>query len=56
MGAKISGSHLAYRRGSVSSLHAAEHAVLPDRIETAPSPWRTAIAGGEVDHRHACRV
>jgi UDP-N-acetylglucosamine 1-carboxyvinyltransferase len=33
----------------VTSLHAAEHAVLPDRIETGTYAFAVAIAGGEVE-------
>jgi len=50
MGAKISGlgtSRIVVE--GVSSLHAAEHAVLPDRIETGTFAMATAIAGGEVE-------
>jgi UDP-N-acetylglucosamine 1-carboxyvinyltransferase len=50
MGAKISG--LGTPRivvDGVASLHAAEHAVLPDRIETGTYAVAVAIAGGEVE-------
>jgi UDP-N-acetylglucosamine 1-carboxyvinyltransferase len=50
MGAKISGlgtSRIVVQ--GVSSLHAAEHAVLPDRIETGTYAMAVAIAGGEVE-------
>jgi UDP-N-acetylglucosamine 1-carboxyvinyltransferase len=50
MGAKISGlgtSHILVE--GATSLHAAEHAVLPDRIETGTFAMATAIAGGEVE-------
>ena len=50
MGAKITGlgtSRIVVE--GVSSLHAAEHAVLPDRIETGTFAMATAIAGGEVE-------
>jgi UDP-N-acetylglucosamine 1-carboxyvinyltransferase len=50
MGAKISGlgtSRIVVQ--GVTSLHAAEHAVLPDRIETGTYAFAVAIAGGEVE-------
>jgi UDP-N-acetylglucosamine 1-carboxyvinyltransferase len=50
MGAKISG--LGTSRISiegVGSLHAAEHSVLPDRIETGTYVMAAAIAGGEIE-------
>ncbi len=50
MGARISG--LGTSRilvDGVSSLHAAEHSVLPDRIETGTYAMAAAIAGGEVE-------
>jgi len=50
MGAKIAGlgtSRIVVE--GVSSLHAAEHAVLPDRIETGTFAMAAAIAGGEVE-------
>jgi UDP-N-acetylglucosamine 1-carboxyvinyltransferase len=50
MGAKISGlgtSRIVVE--GVSSLHAAEHAVLPDRIETGTFAMAAAIAGGDVE-------
>jgi UDP-N-acetylglucosamine 1-carboxyvinyltransferase len=50
MGAKISG--LGTERilvEGVASLHAAEHPVLPDRIETGTYAMATAVAGGEVE-------
>jgi len=50
MGAKISGlgaSRIVVE--GVSSLHAAEHAVLPDRIETGTFAMAATIAGGEVE-------
>jgi len=50
MGAKISGlgtSRIIVQ--GVTSLHAAEHAVLPDRIETGTYAFAVAIAGGEVE-------
>ena len=50
MGAKISGlgtSKITVE--GVPSLHAAEHAVLPDRIETGTYAVAVAIAGGEVE-------
>jgi len=50
MGAKITGlgtSRIVVE--GVSSLHAAEHAVLPDRIETGTFAMAAAIAGGEVE-------
>ena len=50
MGARISG--LGTTRivvDGVLSLHAAEHAVLPDRIETGTYAMAVAIAGGEVE-------
>jgi len=50
MGAKITdlGTSRIVVEG-VSSLHAAEHAVLPDRIETGTFAMAAAIAGGEVE-------
>jgi len=50
MGAKISGlgtSRIVVQ--GVASLHAAEHAVLPDRIETGTYAMAVAVAGGEVE-------
>jgi len=50
MGAKISGlgtSEIVIE--GVPSLHAASHAVLPDRIETGTYAFAVAIAGGEVE-------
>jgi UDP-N-acetylglucosamine 1-carboxyvinyltransferase len=50
MGARISG--LGTSRiviDGVKSLHAAEHSVLPDRIETGTYAMAVAIAGGEVE-------
>jgi UDP-N-acetylglucosamine 1-carboxyvinyltransferase len=50
MGAKISGlgtSRIVVE--GVSALHAAEHSVLPDRIETGTYAMAVAIAGGEVE-------
>jgi len=50
MGAKISGlgaSRIVVE--GVSTLHAAEHSVLPDRIETGTYAMAVAIAGGEVE-------
>ncbi|MGV1014725.1 MAG: UDP-N-acetylglucosamine 1-carboxyvinyltransferase, partial [Methyloceanibacter sp.] len=49
MGAKIDGigSSTLYVEG-VSSLHGAEHTVLPDRIETGTYAMAAAITGGEV--------
>jgi len=50
MGAKITGlgtSRIVVE--GVSSLQAAEHAVLPDRIETGTFAMAAAIAGGEVE-------
>ncbi len=50
MGAKITGlgtSRIVVE--GVPALHAAEHAVLPDRIETGTFAMATAIAGGEVE-------
>jgi UDP-N-acetylglucosamine 1-carboxyvinyltransferase len=37
----------------VPALHAASHAILPDRIETGTSACAAAITGGEVRLRHA---
>jgi UDP-N-acetylglucosamine 1-carboxyvinyltransferase len=50
MGAKIAGlgTSRIFVQG-VASLHAAEHAVLPDRIETGTYAFAVAIAGGEVE-------
>jgi UDP-N-acetylglucosamine 1-carboxyvinyltransferase len=50
MGAKIAGlgTSRIFVQG-VTSLHAAEHAVLPDRIETGTYAFAVAIAGGEVE-------
>jgi UDP-N-acetylglucosamine 1-carboxyvinyltransferase len=50
MGAKISGlgTSQIHIQG-VSSLHGAQHAVLPDRIETGTYAMAVAIAGGEVE-------
>jgi len=50
MGARIAGlgtSRIAIE--GVKSLHAAEHSVLPDRIETGTYAMAVAIAGGEVE-------
>ncbi|HEV2561069.1 MAG TPA: UDP-N-acetylglucosamine 1-carboxyvinyltransferase [Rhizomicrobium sp.] len=50
MGAKISGlgtSRIVVE--GVKSLHAAEHSVLPDRIETGTYAMAAAIAGGEIE-------
>ena len=50
MGARISGlgtSTIAV--DGVKALHAAEHPVLPDRIETGTYAMAVAIAGGEVE-------
>jgi UDP-N-acetylglucosamine 1-carboxyvinyltransferase len=50
MGAKISGlgtSRVVVQ--GVTSLHAAEHPVLPDRIETGTYAMAVAVAGGEVE-------
>jgi UDP-N-acetylglucosamine 1-carboxyvinyltransferase len=50
MGAKISGlgtSRIVVQ--GVKSLHAAEHSVLPDRIETGTYAMAAAIAGGEIE-------
>ncbi|MBV9992314.1 MAG: UDP-N-acetylglucosamine 1-carboxyvinyltransferase [Alphaproteobacteria bacterium] len=50
MGAKISG--LGTSRVTiegVDTLHAAEHAVLPDRIETGTYAFAAAVAGGEIE-------
>ena len=50
MGAHISGlgtSRLVIE--GVDSLHGAEHAVLPDRIEAGTFAIATAMAGGEVE-------
>jgi len=50
MGAKISGlgtSRIVVE--GVKSLHGAQHAVLPDRIETGTYAMAAAIAGGEID-------
>ena len=50
MGARISGlgtSRIVIE--GVGALHAAEHAVLPDRIETGTYAMAVAVAGGEVE-------
>ncbi len=50
MGAKIAGlgtSRITVE--GVAALHAAEHAVLPDRIETGTFAMAVAVAGGEVE-------
>jgi UDP-N-acetylglucosamine 1-carboxyvinyltransferase len=50
MGAKISGlGSSEIRIQGVPSLHGAQHAVLPDRIETGTYAMAVAIAGGEVE-------
>jgi UDP-N-acetylglucosamine 1-carboxyvinyltransferase len=50
MGAKISGLGTStIVVDGVESLHAAEHSVLPDRIETGTYAMAVAIAGGEVE-------
>jgi len=50
MGAKISGLGTStIVVDGVKSLHAAEHSVLPDRIETGTYAMATAIAGGEIE-------
>jgi UDP-N-acetylglucosamine 1-carboxyvinyltransferase len=50
MGAKITGLGTAnIVVEGVPALHAAQHAVLPDRIETGTFAMATAIAGGEVE-------
>ena len=50
MGAKIAGLGTStIVVDGVSSLHAAEHSVLPDRIETGTYAMAAAIAGGEVE-------
>ncbi len=50
MGARISGLGTArILIEGVSSLHAAEHAVMPDRIETGTFAIATAVAGGEIE-------
>ncbi len=49
MGAKIEGAGTAtIRVQGVESLHAARHAVLPDRIETGTYAMATAMTGGDV--------
>jgi UDP-N-acetylglucosamine 1-carboxyvinyltransferase len=49
MGAKISGLGTArIAIEGVNTLHGAEHAVLPDRIETGTYAMAAAIAGGEI--------
>jgi UDP-N-acetylglucosamine 1-carboxyvinyltransferase len=50
MGAKISGLGTStITIEGVKSLHAAEHSVLPDRIETGTYAMAVAIAGGEIE-------
>jgi len=54
MGARIEGAGTStIRIQGVGSLHGAEHAVIPDRIETATYVAACAIAGGEIEVR-AC--
>ena len=49
MGAKIDGIHTkTLRIRGVTSLHGAEHAVIPDRIETGTYAMCAALAGGDV--------
>jgi len=49
MGAKIDGIHTSTLRVSgVTSLHGAEHQVIPDRIETGTYAMAAAMAGGDV--------
>ena len=55
MGAEIEGDGTStVRLRGVDALHAATHAVLPDRIETGTYLAACAIAGGEIEIR-ACR-
>jgi len=50
MGAKISGLGTStIMVDGVEALHAAEHSVLPDRIETGTYAMAAAIAGGEIE-------
>jgi UDP-N-acetylglucosamine 1-carboxyvinyltransferase len=55
MGAQISGigSDKLIIDG-VAALHGAEHAIIPDRIETGTYACAAAISGGSVFLRHAC--
>jgi UDP-N-acetylglucosamine 1-carboxyvinyltransferase len=50
MGARISGlGSSTIVVDGVSSLHAAEHSVLPDRVETGTYAMAVAVAGGEIE-------
>ena len=54
MGAKIDGIHTrTLRIEGVTSLHGAEHSVIPDRIETGTYAMCAAMAGGDVTLRGA---